>query len=126
MEDNRAWLDGLNPGDEVAYLPAGHGQDYERVRVMRRTGTRIFLSRHGREEWIHAHNGWGPRVRGGGFGVPARIYPMTPEIREAIERRGLLSFLHSMKWSEQTTETLCAVRRILREAAKAPPGEEGA
>lgn len=116
---DKAWLDALSSGEEVAYCSAGWRTENELARVVRRTSTRIIIQRHGRDEWVHAHDGRGPRERGSGFGVPAYIGPMTVEIRLEIERRGLVRFLDTVKWSEQTTDVLRGVRRLLRDAAQA-------
>jgi hypothetical protein len=110
---DRAWLDGLKPGDEVGYEAAGWSQNTERAIVARRTARRIVVSVEGRESWVHAESGQGPRG-GYGYGTPAALRPWAPALAEAWERRRLIGRVSRAAWADVSTATLRAICDLLK------------
>jgi hypothetical protein len=108
---DRAWLDGLQPGDEVA-VRVDHGARHMLARVSRRTGTLILCNLGGRtDDRFRATDGyrtprerWDHRV----------IEPVTDEIRAAVQRERDLAAVRYANWQEVPPATLRAVCTLLK------------
>jgi hypothetical protein len=110
---DRAWLDGLKPGDEVAVdVGGGMGCRWHLVRVTRRTPTLIVCAYPGsaREDRYRAESGmaltrdrWNRR----------HLVPLTDEIRAALQRASDLAAVRYATWEDLPPATLRAICALL-------------
>ena len=119
-DPNRAWLDGLKPGDTVAMRGGRFEAVWHVLTVVRRTPKQIVLHSTSSSGELRAWSDDGALVRQG----PLRhIEPLTERIRAKMRRTALISTLRSLAWEALETETLEAVAALLQ--ARRAPGERG-
>lgn len=121
MTVDRAWLDGLKPGDKVAMLEGrARGRCWHVLTVVRRTATQIVC---------RGPSGYEIRARAAdGTEVGSRRWEhlelYTDSIRAEIRRARDIAALSAIRWSSLPDETLSAVVALVRPPAPAP-GEGG-
>lgn len=102
-EEEKAWLEGLKEGDQVAMNVGSYGYpNYKIATITKITPTRIIKTDDGR---VFNSNG---RERGSTskWGRNVSIEPVTATLFEKIERNHLITKLSRMKLEELPTELL--------------------
>lgn len=107
-EERQAWLNGLKPGDRVAYRSRNIGDEYRIESVSHRTKTgQIVLLESGRR---YKPNG---NQRTASTWDRTYIEPVTPELLEAITARKRVRAVDGVNWKMMPQEAVDAVYDLL-------------
>lgn len=108
-QQRQAWLDGLKPGDEIAFQQGGPGQAYEIVTVVSRTPTgRINAGRYTFTPQGDYFGKWTVYT-------PSRCLPVTDEVRQKVEHRQLLTFISRTNFNQLDLDQLRRVQAVITE-----------
>ena len=105
----QAWLDSLQPGDEVAVTY--HRRTPEIKQIARRTPSGRLTIEYG--TYKREFNPDGSERGSGDYYVRRHLAQVTQAIRDEVEKRAICDRLFAYKWANEPLDTLRKIAAIL-------------